>query len=1598
MQKMAEFIKASLEHILEKSQEKGNICFIRCIPEDIINEIRASGIEDIKGWNLYIISEKNHTHQDISSDKAVELREKKDSDIIFMIEDERAVGAGMDGIYSASREITENELYNEAINAANKQLKNDLIKIVDLAGKKAKLFSNHLTYTPFLDLLVRTRCINDDKKAGYYLCKFGYWPIKLKEKIEKFDLELSSQMVHRLFFNNNLITARQKVNSLLIKEKKMEQKLIDHLDSTAGDFWKDILEGLRNSEDLWINNINPEFLGKEIKEIKILPWKSKNGKPKSFSGLGVYGDDDLLCYRISIDSKKPKALTVKWKTEPTIKKNDIASYDVHILYGHNDIFLSKQVNHRDTNEQKCSFTQEDFKDAELLDKTGKYDNARIEVSVSGSQVQPRETEEFIILIGQKGAGGGSSAAKRTRALVETAIGLEEEEFDNAANCNCYCSKSYIIYNNKKKKGKIYNPSLVRTIEEQIRDRDYDMVGRWKLNIREDGTWTDQQPEFIEINIPSDMREITKNYYSQIGNRRGFMGIIYHDNSPAMSYIKSWKNNVNSNSPELSLANTIEVKMQDRSVGLIVLPNHFLRVAWHYAYDELVYYTKYKTDYAKDIVKRLSRLEGSYIPLFLPGTGGNEYIYGDLLNFYCVAMVNTNDKEPQASISAMARALSSGDEEFEPTSISSFNSEAISHEIKKYSRIHHEYKQLKVNAIYAGDGYTVLNALGDSIKKTPDGDDPECIESDSNIERFCLDLYPSPEMKHSMISGRYITELTEKRRLGVIGGQDRNNWIWETDIINNALVPKLRWSKQRSALLSAPAHITVAFDILSTTIRHIDIPDSQERNSEIYGLSPKIIRKFDGNAERPMWTISMQENIKGLKHPYNQELTDLLTQSHLSVLRSIMQDGTHPSLVTVLSKENEDLIRTIHNNSDWVIVSDKTGGLELFDSPSIYSEFFEKYIIDIVPENRNIENSRLIISTRLIGEIEKLLEEVLSDSGLECTEQNIKFIIRNIKTISGRMALILNEAGAAAKDIIAISYLYENCMINGWHSLSRGFFIPGDDIAYLLDDNSAENINKLSSILFYLSIDESDKLKLNIISIRFIRFLKELNEHDLRSEILQNLNDAREIFENQFIHSDNEVCFSINMKILYRIFIFFLEKARRHKLDETSYYKMLPKIEDLLVADCDNMTLEIGDIYSYLFCPQFDKDMEESTFDDIIFRSFGNINRLDTDHTEPPKSSPKIPEKKEKPVPINEKEQTAPEISENRKDKDYEQLLSINLGIHKTVHKDVIWEISQKSNPHMMIVGISGMGKTTCLRNICMQAYDNNIIPIIFSYHEDIDRKLKDAFNDINYVNMSDGLGFNPLFVSGQDRNSYLDNCGMIRDIFCAIFPDLGDLQRESIRDSVLKAYIDKGFNEAFDTCATQIAPDFQAFYDNLIQNSDSNKITPRFKELQDYGFFKKASKEISLLDIRKPIIIQMHKNQNDNIQRGLAFFMLFRIYQNMFLRGEADSITHMVIFDEAHRAKKLTLINRFARECRKYGISLILSSQSVDDFDKDIFASIANFLVLKSNEPDARIIAKSILPSAKQKSFIDKILNLQAYYAVFRNVKNEENTIRLKNV
>ncbi|MBM3302321.1 MAG: ATP-binding protein, partial [Deltaproteobacteria bacterium] len=330
---------------------------------------------------------------------------------------------------------------------------------------------------------------------------------------------------------------------------------------------------------------------------------------------------------------------------------------------------------------------------------------------------------------------------------------------------------------------------------------------------------------------------------------------------------------------------------------------------------------------------------------------------------------------------------------------------------------------------------------------------------------------------------------------------------------------------------------------------------------------------------------------------------------------------------------------------------------------------------------------------------------------------------------------------------------------------------------------------------------------------------------------------------------------------------------------------------------------------------------------------------------------------------------------------------VHLGDDVFTAEPVVWRPSTQGHPHLLVVGLSGMGKTTCLINICRQLREQGVLPIVFSYHQDIDERLGELLGDIRFVDY-DGLGYNPLRRPAQEaKHTYLDVAGEIRDIFVAIFPELGDLQGEALRQAIKESYLEQGWGEPSGAAREADEPAFGRFVEILRDRPKRDRgmmtLLARLQELEDYALFAPCAERGSLWESERPVVIRVHSTQNQNLQNAFASLLFYGFYKEMFYRRPQDKVSHFIVFDEAHRAARLKLIPKMAQECRKYGIGLVLASQQTRDFHVSLFSLIANYLVLRLTDQDAKALVRNVTTSDQERSLVDKIKQLERYRAFF---------------
>ena len=1627
----------AFEELLDGPQP-GAMAFVRCLTPDVVEALAMDKAFAPDGWRVLRVADEEHAEKrTIAADRAVEMRETKGEAVLLLVDTVHA-GAGMDGIYSAAREVDETTLFQEATRLATREIEQDLLRTNQSYAKqaigKARGYGGKYTVSRWSEFDFLCRIVAGGRPPGAYLHLLGLWPILDKED-DGFDELLNTS---RMFVDRLLGPA----GASFTPAARIEAVRLDpNSEGEAGDLERflhsvdtkplpDALKRLAENEALWIGNLRTEPPARSIQGIELVSWRNKGGTIARWSGL-IDGEDadDPPAFILRPDaaaSGRYSTLEIRWKADPDNLEKNAADYRVVVLTDQDEELAVREVPHsaRKTGE-KCWFTDDDFSSLEEDTQL----EAKVVVEVVGNDAIERQgSESFTIRFGeppvQETGGVGTKVRTFSEGLAE--LGSRETASTITADSKGFVLLRTPVERGRRKSFRVFQPSLIAEVERQWTERRGE-IGRWTVKVRGSGERA-EAPQFEPLDGGdggSWERTVTASRgFAEHFAKVGGVGQVYDETTDSFravqEYLRAWTALLGSGDPALALANTVEVRsLSGHTIGLIVLPAHPLRVAWHVAYDNLVFHTAFEQGQnARDIRGEFATLDGAMFPTFLPNPGGRAFVFADTLGFHAVGMVPDGDKEPKAAVAILARALGEVDVAGTAPTVGNQSAKVLANEIAKYLDCHDTSQLLHIHALRAGDGLTVARSLGGVHERYRKND--ENVDEDGDEERavsapvFSLDLYPSVEQRG--VAGRFIAEAREKRRsgAGVLAAEDR--WMMESLSLPGGInMPRLRWARKEQQDPNTAAHLAIAFDTFESRVVVDDEEDARISGSHhAFGLLSFYERRY-ASLPSPLWVGAISPVTEGEKHPSRRAHTDTLARLREAIQGAVSRHlgaGTgRPALKTEISREKTDSLADLHRLCDWVVTLDRNAGIEYFDSPRDNREIYDAYVIDCVPEREDLGCLQLITSTANLDEVRGLLDRALDQMGLSRSRRNAEFLLEHLKALSGRLAIRLTGHRPATSELLALAVSHANCRnasASGdcWVSLEDGFVIPVDDVRDLLpplNGSKDQDDNGTRPDLIHVAVEPRKGLVFRFLEVEYRRHLRTARSPDVLKGIDRQTRRLRERWDRWYGHKD--VCGTfraIRRAKLARVLRFYADKAHRHDMPTERHKTLLAEIDRMIARGGDYAfaASTAGD-RGWMFCPEYaghhplrispdDWDTQVFMFGPALLpdSEFG-FETLSTELSGQPSANRSTAGQAE--PEDGPKSQRTGGIGESGGDSHVTipdndgSAPALRLGVNTLTNSDVHWRLGIDGNPHLLIAGLPGMGKTTCLVNLCEQMVAANVRPLVFSYHQDIDERIEEAIGAVRFVDF-DGLGFNPLRVIDRNaRMAHLDVAGAMRDIFTAIYPELGDIQADRIRKAIKESFEEAGWASGE---ATASEPAFKRFVEILRADPNPDRglhtLLARLGELDDYGFFETGDEsQGSLWKGERPTVIRIHTTQNDKLQQAFAYLVFYGLYKDMFRRGIQERITHALIFDEAHRAARLKLVPTMAKECRKYGISLVLASQEARDFDISVFSAIANYLVLRSTDTDAKFLVRNVSNSRQERTLIDRIKQMDRFKALY---------------
>ncbi len=1633
-------LAAAFERVLGDPRT-GAMAFARCLTPDVVKALAGEDSFAPAGWTvLRVANEDRNEIRTVTADQAVERREAKRDAVLLLVDTERA-GAGMDGIYSAVREVDEAALFREAQRLTGNEITRrhsaDVRRYAEQAVKKARGHGGGYAVSRWAEFDFLCRTASGGGSPGAHLHLLGLWPV-----LDSGNSDPTDRLNTARLFTDRLLGAAgaslapaARIDSIRLdpsSERESGDDLERFLHSVDTKPLRAALEDLAGRENLWIGVFRTEPPAQSIRDIELASWRNRNGTIARWSGLIEGADAEeppALVLRPDADqSGRFSTLEVRWKTDPAELEKNAAEYRVALRTDMEELAFQVVPHSARKGGEKCRFSNDHFSS---LDETTRLSAKAVVEVVGNDTIEPRESEEFIVRFGEHPEQeiGGVGVKVRTfseglaelgsREAVSTMTSVPSVTVD---------SKGFVLLRTpldqgRRKSFRVFRPALIAEVEEQWIGTQGE-IGRWTVKVRGSG----ERAGAAEFE-PFDGGDGDAWKRAAAVNRRmaerfragGGVAQIYDETvapfGVVQEYLRAWAALLENGSPALALANTIEVRsLSGRTVGLIVLPAHPLRVAWQAAYDNLVLHTAFEQGQkARDLRAEFAGLDGAMFPAFLPNPEGGAFVFADTLGFHAVGMVSDKDKEPKAALAILARALGESEAADTAPTVGSQSARVLGNEIVKYLDCHDTSRFLHVHALRAGDGLTVARSLGSVHERYRQEEDEEGGDEEgaAAAPMFSLELYPSVEQR--AVAGRFIAEAREKRRsgAGVLAAEDR--WMLDSlSLPGRVHMPRLRWARKERQDPETAAHLAIAFDTFESRVVAGD--GEEERTSgpcHAFGLLSFYERRYS-SLPSPVWVSAVPPTSEGEKHPSRRTHTETLARlrnaTQKAVARHLDRGTGWPVLKTEISREKADSLAELHRLCDWVVTLDRNAGIEYFDSPRDNREIYDAYVIDCVPEREDLGCLQLITSTANLDEVRGLLDDALDQMGLSHSRRNAEFLLEHLKALSGRLAIRLTGHRPATSELVALAVSHAHCRRASasdacWVSLEDGFIVPVDDVSDLLPplaESNGDDEKGTRPDLIYVTTAARKGLVFRFVEVKYRRHLRTARSPEILKQIDGQIRTLRERWDRWYGHEDVCAAFrAVRRAKLARVLRFYADKARRHYLPAERHKDLLAEIDRMIEKGGEYAFPDTGGDLGWVFCPEYaghrpsrispdDRRTQVFLFGPGLLpdSDFG----LEAPPSEPTGQQPAVRSAKgrerseggpkSRPTDAAGKSVAAPDPLASDQD---DPPPAVRLGTDTLTNTEVAWRLGVKGNPHLLIAGLPGMGKTTCVVSLCKQMVAANVRPVVFSYHQDIDERLEESLGDVRFVDF-DGLGFNPLRVIDQTvRMAHLDVAGVMRDIFTAVYPELGDIQADRIRRAIKESFEEAGW-AAGEAGASE--PAFKRFVEILRADPKPDRglqtLLARLDELDDYGFFDAGiESQGSLWEGALPTVIRIHTTQNDNVQRAFASLVFYGLYKDMFRRGIQERITHALIFDEAHRAARLKLIPTMAKECRKYGISLVLASQEARDFDISVFSAIANYLVLRSTDTDAKFLVRNVSNSRQERALIDRIKQMDRFKALY---------------
>lgn len=292
---------------------------------------------------------------------------------------------------------------------------------------------------------------------------------------------------------------------------------------------------------------------------------------------------------------------------------------------------------------------------------------------------------------------------------------------------------------------------------------------------------------------------------------------------------------------------------------------------------------------------------------------------------------------------------------------------------------------------------------------------------------------------------------------------------------------------------------------------------------------------------------------------------------------------------------------------------------------------------------------------------------------------------------------------------------------------------------------------------------------------------------------------------------------------------------------------------------------------------------------------------------------------------------------------------------------VHWNPEALPNAHIVAIGASGSGKTQTLKGIfyALLSMYMESQKILIDFHGD-----QDIAGEVCYpLHMASPWGINPLTVNldPEGGGPNLQAIAVVSVLKKSL--QLGSVQEGMMLRVLDSCYRQRGILNEQPNTWNREAPNFQHVEQELIQRDEqedckeSRKLRLKLAALFQYGVFSRLQFPLE----EKLIRVDLSKLP-PSLQSIAAESLAKQLMDNHRLQGEMEGRVPRTFLgiDEAKEMPKVSgsACDRIIADGRKYGLGLILASQSERHLSADVIGNSSTKIVLPVDQTEVAKVAK----------------------------------------